>query len=190
MPVLSLAILNHPNFTVQDGLLQDDIRLTPTSLIVLGLLEAAGEATPYDLKGMVQASVGNFWTLQHAQVYSEPERLAAAGYLREQRERGGRRRRRYRLTAKGRSALDRWRAEPSAGLTELRDPGLLQLFFGADRPKLAKVQLEAHQQRLDQYLELKRQDPGTEPRGRWLALEAGIGHAREWVRFWKRVGQS
>ena len=170
--------------------MQDDIRLTPTSLIVLGLLELAGEATPYDLKGMVQATVGNFWTVQHAQVYSEPERLAAAGYLDEEREEGGRRRRRYRLTPKGRDALERWRAEPTVGLTELRDPGLLQLFFGADRRKLADAQLEAHQQRLDQYLEMKGQDPGTEPRGPWLSLEAGIGHAREWVRFWKRVAES
>lgn len=170
--------------------MQDEIRLTPTSLIVLGLIELAGEATPYELKGMVQGSVGNFWSLQHAQVYSEPERLAQAGYLDEERERSGRRRKRYRLTDKGRARLERWRAEPSAGLTELRDPGLLQLFFGADRRKLAAAQLKAHQERLDEYVELKRQDPGTEPRGPWLALEAGIGHAREWVRFWKRVAQA
>ena len=38
-----------------------------------------GEATPYRLKQMVAASVGNFWTLQHAQLYTEPERLAKAG---------------------------------------------------------------------------------------------------------------
>ena len=170
--------------------MQDEIRLTPTSLIVLGLVELAGEATPYELKGMVQRSVGNFWTLQHAQLYSEPERLAQAGYLDEERERSGRRRKRYRLTDKGRSALERWRAEPSGDLTELRDPGLLQLFFGAERRKLAAAQVQAHQERLDRYVELKRQDPGTEPRGPWLALDAGIGHAREWVRCWKRVARS
>jgi DNA-binding PadR family transcriptional regulator len=170
--------------------LQGEIRLTPVSLIVLGLLETAGEATPYELKRMVQASVGNFWSVQHAQLYSEPERLAAAGYLTEEREEAGRRRRRYRLTARGRAALERWRSDPTAELTELRDAGLLQLFFGADRQKLARVQIEAHGRRLEQYLELKRQDPGTEPRGRWLVLDAGIGHAREWVRFWKKVAES
>jgi PadR family transcriptional regulator, regulatory protein AphA len=163
------------------------IRLTPTSYIVLGLIEAAGEATPYDLKGMVQSSIGNFWSLQHAQLYSEPERLAGAGYLTERREEGGRRRRHYTLTAQGRRALAAWRAEPSAGLSELRDPGLLKLFLGANRAGLAAAQLEAHRRKLDEYLELMRQDPGTEPRGPWLALEAGIGHTREWVRFWKRV---
>jgi PadR family transcriptional regulator AphA len=182
--------MDSADYTVQNGLLQAELNLTPTSYIVLGLLEGVGEATPYELKGAVAASVGNFWSLQHAQLYTEPARLAEAGYLDESRERSGRRRRRYRLTAKGRAALAAWRAEPTAGLSELRDPGLLKLFFGADRRGLAEVQSEAHQRKLDEYLELKRQDPGTEPRGPWLSLEAGIGHAREWVRFWKRVAES
>ena len=64
-----------------------EIRLTPTSYIVLGLLEAAGEATPYDLKQMVAVSLGNFWTLQHAQLYTEPERL---GWLPQRAPRGAR----------------------------------------------------------------------------------------------------
>jgi PadR family transcriptional regulator, regulatory protein AphA len=166
------------------------LRLTPTSYIVLGLVELAGEATPYELKGLVQTSIGNFWSLQHAQLYSEPERLARAGYLSERREEAGRRRRHYRLTVKGRRALEAWRMKPTTGLSELRDPGLLKLFLGADRVGLAGAQLKAHQAKLDEYLEQKRQDPGTEPRGPWLSLEAGIGHAREWVRFWKRVAES
>ena len=166
------------------------IRLTPTSYSVLGLLEQAGEATPYDLKRMVHASIGNFWPLQHAQLYSEPERLRDAGYVSERREERGRRRRHYSLTPRGRDALAGWRAEPTAELSELRDPGLLKLFLGADRRKLAREQLAAHQRKLDEYLELKKQDPGSEPRGPWLSLEAGIGHAREWVRFWKRVADS
>ena len=91
--------------------MQGDLRLTPTSYIVLGLLERAGSATPYELKQRVARSVGNFWSLQHAQLYTEPERLAGAGYLTERRERGGRRRRHYSLTAAGRWALAEWRAE-------------------------------------------------------------------------------
>jgi hypothetical protein len=41
------------------------IRLTPTSYIVLGLIQQAGTATPYELKGLIAARVGNFWSLQH-----------------------------------------------------------------------------------------------------------------------------
>ena len=74
--------------TVYCGLMQGP-RLTPTSYIVLGLLEWGGRCTPYDLKGLVKLSVGNFWTLQHAQLYTEPARLAAAGYVTEEREEGG-----------------------------------------------------------------------------------------------------
>ena len=66
-----------------------EVRLSAVSYVVLGFVQWAGEATPYRLKQLVAVSVGNFWTLQHAQLYSEPERLAKAGYLTEERERGG-----------------------------------------------------------------------------------------------------
>ena len=177
------------DYTVHPGPLQDDLRLTPTSFIVLGLLELAGEATPYQLKQSAGRSVGSFWTLQHAQLYSEPERLAAAGYLSERREEGGRRRRRYRLTARGRRALERWRSEPTSDLAELREPALLKLFFGADPKALARAQVQAHERELREYLEWQRRDPGSGPRGPWLALDAGIGHAREWLRFWRRLAK-
>ena len=109
-----------------------EIRLTPTSYIVLGLLELAGESTPYGLKQLVAASVGHFWTLQHAQLYTETERLAAAGYVTERRESGGRRRKLYALTDRGREALVAWRDDPASERAELREPSLLKLFFGAD----------------------------------------------------------
>jgi PadR family transcriptional regulator, regulatory protein AphA len=164
-----------------------ELRLTPTSYIVLGLLEWVGEATPYALKQVVAVSVGNFWSLQHAQLYTEPERLTKAGYLREQRERGGRRRRRYSLTPQGREALRRWRSEPTSELYELRDPGLLKLFFGADPAVVAPVQIAAHRRKLDQFENLQEDDPGSGDRGPWLSLEAGVRVERELIRFWEDV---
>ncbi|MDQ4040415.1 MAG: PadR family transcriptional regulator [Actinomycetota bacterium] len=166
--------------------MQEEIRLTPVSYIVLGLLSWAGEATPYDLKRLVASSVGNFWSLQHAQLYTEPERLTRAGLLTETREEGGRRRKRYRVTDAGRAALRAWLAEPTGELTELRDPGLLKLFFGADPAALARVQLESHRAKLAEYEELQRSPRLQELAGPRLALEAGIGHQREWIRFWER----
>ncbi len=159
-------------------------RLTPTSFIVLGLLDLAGESTPYDLKQAVAASLGNFWSLQHAQLYSEPQRLADAGYLAERREEGGRRRRHYSLTTAGRRALEEWRSEPADRLSELRDLGLLKLFFGADPAQVADAQLEMHERKLAEYEEIRRADPGGEPRGPWLALQAGIAHERQSIEFW------
>jgi DNA-binding PadR family transcriptional regulator len=162
-------------------------RLTPTSYIVLGLLEFAGTATPYELKRLVKDSVGYFWTLQHAQLYTEPERLAAAGYVSEEREDGGRRRKRYTITERGREALREWRAEPTAAVSELRDLSLLKLFFGADPGALGQVQIEAHRARLAEYEELRGRDGGEGPRGPWLALEAGIRLEAEWIRYWEAV---
>src|SRR4051794_7434883 len=161
-------------------------RLTPASYIVLGFVEAAGESTPYELKGMVARSLGNFWSIQHAQLYTEPERLAEAGLLTEKREEGGRRRKRYALTAAGRRALDDWRDAPTAEMTELRDPGLLQLFFGADPAALAEVQLETHRAKLAEYEAIERAGDDL-PTGMRLALDAGIGHERERIRLWSRV---
>lgn len=166
------------------------LRLTPTSFIVLGLVELSGEATPYELKQAAAGSVGNFWSMQHAQFYTEPERLAAAGLLTEEREEGGRRRKRYRLTKEGRAALAHWRQEPTEELAELRDPGLLKLFFGAPAGPLAAAQLAAHERKLAEYEWVREQGGGERAGGPRATLEAGIAHEREWVRYWKRIAGS
>jgi PadR family transcriptional regulator AphA len=166
------------------------IKLTPTSYIVLGLVSVAGEATPYELKQMVAATVGNFFTVPHSQIYSEPERLAGAGYLKEDREQGGRRRKRYSLTKLGRKALVQWIEAPTDELYELRDPGLLKLGFGTDPKKLAAMQLDAHKKRLAELESNHAQLKVTGvPEHQRLVLEAGIGHEREYVRFWSKLAK-
>ena len=160
--------------------------LTPTSIIVLGLLEF-GEATPYDLKTRVAGSVGSFWSVPHSALYAEPQRLRRAGLVEERRERGGRRRRVFSLTGAGRRALDDWRAEPAAGLPELRNPALLKLFFGADPAAVAASQLDAHRDKLAHYEAVKALDDGSGPRGPFLALEAGLRHEREWIAYWEAL---
>ena len=162
-------------------------RLTPTSFIVLGLLDWAGESTPYRLKQLLSVSVGNFWTLQHAQLYSEPERLAAGGYVTEEREQGGRRRRLYAITERGRRALREWRSEPVVEIAELRDKAILKLFFGADPAVLAPPQLETHEAKLAEYERLREGLPADTPAGVRLALDSGIQHERHMVRWWRGV---
>jgi PadR family transcriptional regulator, regulatory protein AphA len=160
-------------------------RLTDTSYAVLGLLDLYGEATPYRLKRIAQNSLFHFWTIPHTQLYSESARLAEIGLLHEHREESGRRRRTYRLTAAGRRALHDWKANPRTDLYELRDPGLLKLFCGSDPAPLAQSQLETHKQRLQAYEQTAAlSDLPVHTR---LALESGIGHEREYIRFWSRV---
>jgi DNA-binding PadR family transcriptional regulator len=160
-------------------------RLSDTSYAVLGLLDLFEPATPYQLKQIAQVSIFHFWSIPHTQLYTECGRLAEAGLLDERREESGRRRRVYRLSAAGRKALRVWRADPNTDLYELRDPGLLKLFCGADPASLAETQLERHERRLHSYQELLEQSDMTG--GMRLALEAGIGHEREYVRFWSRL---
>jgi PadR family transcriptional regulator, regulatory protein AphA len=164
-----------------------EIRLTPTSYIVLGLLEMAGESTPYALKQLVAGSVGYFWTLQHAQLYTEPERLAAGGYLTEKREETGRRRKLYSITAKGRRALEEWRTGTTTELAELREPALLKLFFGADPKALAASQVPANRARLAEFEAIRDSMPDDVPDGPRQALEMGIRFERAAIAFWEEL---
>jgi PadR family transcriptional regulator, regulatory protein AphA len=161
-------------------------RLTETSYIVLGLLEQAEPATPYDLKQLAQLSTNHFWSVPHTQLYTECARLAAEGLLDERQEQTGRRRRTYRLTASGRKALEGWRNDPSEELYELRDISTLKLFFGGDPVSLAERQLAAHKRRLKEWEQLRAAIPEA-PEGQLLALSCGIGHEREFIRFWSRL---
>jgi PadR family transcriptional regulator, regulatory protein AphA len=168
-----------------------DIQLTPTSYIVLGLLGLGGEATPYELNQMVDVSVGHFWSLPRSQLYAEPARLARACYLTEDQEEDGRRRKRYALTERGREALQRWTGLPAAEYTELRDLSLLKLFFGADPAAAAEAQLAALRPRLHAYearhAHLVNSEDG--PRGPRQVLEAGIDYMKTSIRIWERVAR-
>ena len=155
-----------------------------TGHAVLALVELAQPVTPYQLKQIAQESIFHFWAIPHTQIYTECTRLADAGLLLEEREEAGRRRRVYRLSAAGRKALEAWRRDPETDLYELRDPGLLKLFCGADPAGVAAMQLPKHEARLARYRELMSDEL---PDGVRLALESGIGHEKEYIRFWTRL---
>ncbi len=183
-PYASLRAVSSPE--PKPRLPEQQPRLTETSYIVLGLLEQGEPATPYDLKQIAQLSTNNFWSVPHTQLYTECARLAAEGLLDERQEQTGRRRRVYRLTAGGRRALEAWRNEPATDLYELRDAATLKLFFGGEPATLAAAQLEAHKGRLKEYEQIYRGADAL-PEGQRLALECGIGHEREFIRFWSRL---
>lgn len=162
-------------------------RLTPTSYVVLGLVERCQPATPYEIKQAAEISTANFWTVPHTQLYTECARLAEAGLLDEEREDGGRRRRTYRMTKAGRVVLEEWLTEPAAELFETRDVGTLKLFLGADPADLAPGQLALHEGKLAEYREIEKLEMTD---GMRLALDVGIGHEKEFIRFWKKAGGS
>src|SRR5580765_3184049 len=162
--------------------------LTTTSYLVLGCLANQGPCTPYQLKQAVAAGVGYFWSFPHSQLYSEPARLAGLGLVAEQREATGRRRRIFKITPAGRRELKRWVADPTDDLPEIRDTGLLKLFFGqhVSAPQLASLarsQRAAHEQRLAVYEEFA-QAAGDAHTGPAATLAFGLAYERAAVEFW------
>ncbi len=174
-------------------------RLSPTSYLVLGLLAREGPSTPYDLEQHVRATLGNFWSFPHTLLYSEPPRLAAMGLATETREELGRRRRLFAITPAGSAALSSWLERPSGATTELRDLGLLQLFFADLAPvdarvRVAEQQLALHQAKLAAYEEDERleRQPGrsgerTIEHWRGQTLRMGLLYERAAVEFWTGV---
>lgn len=133
------------------------IRLTGTSYAVLGLIDLLGEATPYELKQAIEASVVNFWPVQHSTFYAEPTRLGDAGYLSVEQEEGGRRKKTYRLTDMGRKALKDWVASTEFNPPQLRDELVLKTFLGAEIEPLVADRVAWHEEKITElngYLEI------------------------------------
>lgn len=169
------------------------LNLTPTSYLVLGLLGAMGPATSYDLKRAVNRSIGEFWTFPHSQLYAEPARLAGAGLLEEQREEAGRRRRLWTVTPEGRRALEAWLADPAGGVTEIRDLGVLKLFFGGQTEPgnvraLAEENAEIHRRHVTRYEALAAQLAERRIDAHQRAtLDLGLRYERTAVEFWEEL---
>ncbi len=176
-------------------------RLTPTSYLVLGLLAREGPSTPYALERHVAATLGNFWSFPHTLLYSEPSRLEALGLVTETRESEGRRRRMFAITPAGLQALEAWLERPASVPTELRDRGLLQLFFmdlatEEARLRLAQKQLAIHRSKLSAYetdARLERRGspsaPGLRTVEHWrgATLPMGLLYEEAAVEFWEGV---
>lgn len=168
-------------------------RLGHVSFLVLGIVAMRGASTPYDLKRFVDRSIGHFWPFPHTQLYTEPERLAAAGLLEETREDGGRRRRHYTITEAGRARLEAWLAEPETAPTEYRDVGVLKLFFAElatpdDVETLARTQAAAQREVLALYEGfITRYGDRAEYAPRLRSVEMGIRFTRAAIDFWDEV---
>lgn len=126
------------------------IKLTGNSYAVLALLDQFGESTSYDIKQAIEISIQNFWPVPHTTAYEEPARLAAAGYLSARQEEGGRRRRIYSLTEKGRKALAAWAADATVTPPQLREEAILKVFAGADPGPLGASRRAWHEAKRDE----------------------------------------
>jgi PadR family transcriptional regulator, regulatory protein AphA len=129
--------------------------LGKTSYVVLGMLQL-GRRTGYEIKSLVDVSTRFFWAASYGQIYPELRRLEKLGLVRGQRDDSdGRRRRSFELTTEGEQALADWLASDEPLHIELRNEGMLKLFFSdrlsaAERADLWRRMGAAHAEKRDQ----------------------------------------
>jgi PadR family transcriptional regulator AphA len=161
------------------------MELSPTAYVILGML-GWRPMSGYEIKSIVDKSTRFFWAASYGQIYPELRRLAAAGLIEGKASpQGGRRRNVYRLTTTGRKELRAWLdAEPE--IFELRDEGLLKLFFAdVAGVESATGTLEAKQRAHQGLAERLREIETTgKPEGfAHLVLRYGI-EFNQWVADW------
>lgn len=106
-----------------------DLDLDSPGYVVLGMVRL-GARSGYEIKQTVELSIRFFWTISQAQIYPSLKRLEHAGLIEGRDDpRGKRPRRVYEITANGEAVLRQWLRREEAIPFELRDLGLVKLFF-------------------------------------------------------------
>jgi PadR family transcriptional regulator AphA len=161
------------------------MELSPTAYVILGML-GWRPMTGYEIKTIVDRSTRFFWTASYGQIYPELRKLAADGLIEgEASPQGGRRRNVYRLTPAGRRELQGWLGV-DADAFELRDEGLLKLFFADAAGSEAAVQaLDAKRREHERVLaHLEETEATKRPDGfAYLVLRYGI-ECNRWQAEW------
>ncbi len=117
---------------------------TTTADALLGLL-SLGSMSGYQLRQLIDESIGNFWTESYGQIYPTLKKLVAEGMVTAQVEARSEKAERtlYSLTAAGRRRVHDWLQLP-AQVRPPRNELLLKLFFSGLVPReIATRQLEA-----------------------------------------------
>jgi PadR family transcriptional regulator AphA len=109
------------------------VELSPTAYVILGMLHGSPKSG-YEIKSIVDNSTRFFWAASYGQIYPELRRLAKVGLIEgSAAPRDGRKRTVYKITSAGRKELRAWLREPPTTF-EMRDEGLLKLFFAGALP--------------------------------------------------------
>jgi PadR family transcriptional regulator AphA len=153
-------------------------QLTSTGRVILGML-SLGVQTGYDIKRFVDKTTRHFWAASYGQIYPELRRLEQEGLVRGRPEpTGGRPRTVFELTDAGRTALGAWLEADTEPLHELRDEGMLKLFFSdSGDPALGISNLRAMRELHERTLvQLRALEPmaADGPEGPFLTLQLGL----------------
>jgi DNA-binding PadR family transcriptional regulator len=169
-------------------------RLPAGTWAILGLL-TFGERSGYDLKKLIDLSVGHFFSPARSQIYAELRRLVQLGYARErevsQTDRPDKRN--YRVTPAGEAALRRWLDESPLEPDSFKSPFLVKVFFGRlmDPDRLEEQVREYRAGAVSELAELEALEPmiRDEPMTAfpYLTLRAGLSACRHTIRWCDEV---
>ncbi len=181
----------------------DYSRTVPSMLghALLGLL-ARSPQTGYQLSRRMSRPIGYFWTARHSQIYPELAALEADGLVshRTVRGRGPRDTKRYRITASGRRALERWVGSPYEPAPPKDEFMLRVSSLWAVDPEAARALVEdaraRHQSAIEEYERLEAamkedgvgpaSEPGTPAFCDYATLQRGLAferHALSWCEW-------
>ena len=109
-------------------------QLNATAYVILGFVRGEPRSG-YEIKALVDNSTRFFWAASYGQIYPELKRLAEAWLIAGKNlPTGGRKRTVYEITADGEEELRAWLRQPPHTF-EMRDEGLLKLFFADALPR-------------------------------------------------------
>jgi PadR family transcriptional regulator, regulatory protein AphA len=166
------------------------MELSATAYVILGMVSREPRSG-YEIKALVDDTTRFFWAASYGQIYPELKRLSAAGLVEgADAPRGDRKRTVYAITAAGEAELHEWLRQPPETF-EMREEGLLKLFFSGVLPPDAAAEtlgaMRAHR------LGLARRLHEIEPKASaksdqddpypLMVLEAGI-EFNEWFANW------
>jgi DNA-binding PadR family transcriptional regulator len=165
--------------------------LSATAYVILGMLHRE-PMSGYEIKALVDNSTRFFWAASYGQIYPELKRLSEAGLVKgADSPTGGRKRTVYAITADGEEELVAWLRQ-SPETFEMRDEGLLKLFFAAALPPEQAVEIvramrhhrEAVNARLRELEPEKDEDKARYP---LVVLRCGIEFTDWFVDWCRRV---
>ena len=157
---------------------------TPNAL--LGLL-SLGPMSGYDIKALIDRSIGYFWSESYGQIYPSLKRLTAAGLVEKKtaRQEGRPDKHVYSLTAAGRMQLREWLKVPVTEEVN-RNELLLKLFFGERvAPSVSRDHvtacLETHERAVKTYDAIARglrKDAANDPQLPYWLMTVSFGSIR------------
>jgi DNA-binding PadR family transcriptional regulator len=163
------------------------MELSSTAYVILGMVSRTPRSG-YEIKALVDNSTRFFWAASYGQIYPELKRLSEAGLVEgSDAPRGERKRTVYSITKAGRAELKDWLRQPPE-TAEMREEGLLKLFFAGLLPpeKAVEILRAMRERRQDVAAQLRALEPEAAAKGDpmpLMVLQCGIEY-NQWFADW------